>query len=211
MIPAIFDWMLHVDVNLAAFVAQHGRWVYALIFAIVFIETGLVVMPFLPGDSLLFIVGTLCAAGAMSLPLAIVLLLAAAILGDQVNFAVGHVAGRRAFAWRRSLLFNKRAFDRTHAFYDKYGGITIIMARFLPFVRTFAPFVAGIARMDRARFTRYNVLGAALWVVGLVMAGNLLGSLPLVQRNMSVVIWALVLVPGAIAVVSAIRVRGQGS
>lgn len=207
---ALVDRILHIDVHLAGFVAQHGWWVYALIFAIVFVETGLVVMPFLPGDSLLFVVGALCATGAMSLPLAIALLILAAVSGDQLNFTVGHAAGRRAFAWEQSLLFNKRAFDRTHAFYEKYGAITIVLARFLPFVRTFAPFVAGIASMNRSRFTRFNILGAVLWITALVSAGFLLGNLPLIQRNMSVVIWAFVLIPGAMAIGSALRVRMQG-
>lgn len=210
-VSIVVDRMLHIDVYLAEFVARHGRWVYALIFAIVFVETGLVVMPFLPGDSLLFVVGTLSATGVMSLPLAIALLMLAAVSGDQLNFAVGRAAGRRVFAWKQTLLFNKRAFDRTHEFYEKYGAITIVLARFLPFVRTFAPFVAGIARMDPSRFTRFNVLGAVLWITALVTAGFVLGNLPLIQHNMSAVIWAFVLIPGAMAIVSALRVRLQGS
>jgi membrane protein DedA with SNARE-associated domain/4-amino-4-deoxy-L-arabinose transferase-like glycosyltransferase len=209
VVSDLVDLVLHVDIHLAEFVAQHGAWVYALVFAVIFVETGLVVMPFLPGDSLLFIVGSLCAVGAMQLPSALAFLLLAAVLGDQLNFVVGRKVGQRAFAWEQSLIFNRRAFDRTHAFYEKYGGITIVVGRFLPFVRTFAPFVAGIAGMNRTRFTRYNIVGAALWTVGLTLAGYLLGNVPLIQRNMSVVLWALVLVPGAVAIVSSLRIRLQ--
>jgi len=207
----LLDFVLHVDVHLHDFIVQHGAWVYALVFAIVFVETGLVVMPFLPGDSLLFIVGALCGVGSMVLPYSIAVLMAAAVLGDQLNFLIGRSVGRRAFAWEQSLLFNRRAFDRTHAFYEKYGAITIVLARFLPFVRTFAPFVAGVADMNRARFRRYNIVGGALWTVGLVMAGFFVGNVPLVQRNMSMVLWALVLVPGVVAIGSTLRLRVKNS
>lgn len=201
--------VLHVDAHLHDFIIQHGAWVYALVFTIVFVETGLVVMPFLPGDSLLFIVGALCGVGSMILPYAIAIVMAAAVLGDQMNFFVGRQVGRRAFAWEQSLIFNRRAFDRTHAFYERYGAITIVLARFLPFVRTFAPFVAGVAEMNPTRFRLYNFAGGALWAIGLVMAGFLIGNVPLVQRHMSMVLWALVLVPGVIAIGSALRIRVQ--
>ena len=156
----LVDFILHVDRYLEAFVAQYGAWVYALLFLIIFVETGVVVMPFLPGDSLLFIVGAMCGAGLMSLPLAMGLLLAAAILGDQTNYTIGRYFGPRVFQWENSRFFSRRGFDQAHAFYEKYGGITIILARFMPFVRTFVPFVAGVAEMTRSKFTFFNVVGA---------------------------------------------------
>ena len=203
----LIDFILHVDRYLEAFTRDHGTWVYALLFAIVFVETGVVVMPFLPGDSLLFIVGTLCGASLLSLPLAMVLLLVAAILGDQCNYLIGRWVGPRVFAWPDSRLFNRAAFNQAHLFYERYGGITIIIARFMPFVRTFAPFVAGVAEMNRARFSAYNVAGALLWVVGLTGAGYLFGNLAWVQQNLSKIIWALIIVPGLVAIVGAWRAR----
>ena len=203
----LVDFILHVDRHLAAFVADYGVWVYALLFLIVFVETGVVVMPFLPGDSLLFVVGTLCGAGIISYPLAVTLLLTAAIAGDQCNYAIGRWVGPRVFGWEQSRWFNRRAFDQTHAFYEKWGPITIVLARFLPFIRTFAPFVAGVAEMTRPKFTFYNVLGGCIWVLGLVTAGYFLGSLPWVQANLSKIIWALILVPGLIAVFGAWKAR----
>jgi membrane-associated protein len=203
----LIDFILHVDRYLEAFTRDHGTWVYALLFAIVFVETGVVVMPFLPGDSLLFIVGTLCGAALLSLPLAMLLLLVAAILGDQCNYLIGRWVGPRVFAWPDSRLFNRAAFNQAHLFYERYGGITIIIARFMPFVRTFAPFVAGVAEMNRARFSAYNVAGALLWVVGLTGAGYLFGNLAWVQQNLSKIIWALIIVPGLIAIVGAWRAR----
>lgn len=204
---ALIDFILHVDVHLRVFVENHGPWVYALLFAIVFVETGVVVMPFLPGDSLLFVVGALCGAGLMNLPLAMAVLLAAAVLGDQVNYAIGRRVGPRVFRWEQSRLFNRRAFDQAHAFYEKYGGITIVLARFMPFIRTFAPFVAGVAQMSRGRFTAYNAGGGVLWVVSLTLAGMLFGNLPFVQEHLDKIIWALILVPGLIALGGAWRAR----
>jgi membrane-associated protein len=207
LIALLLDFILHVDVHLAAFVQAHGPWVYALLFAIVFVETGLVVMPFLPGDSLLFVVGTLCGAGLVSLPLALVLLFAAAVLGDQLNYTIGRWLGPKVFQWEQSRFFNKRAFDQAHAFYERHGGITIVLARFLPFIRTFAPFVAGVAAMTRARFTAYNVAGGALWVGSVTLAGYLFGNVAWVRENLNHIIWALIVVPGVIAVVGALRAR----
>ncbi len=203
----LVDFILHVDHYLEAFVGQYGAWVYALLFLIVFVETGLVVMPFLPGDSLLFIVGALCGAELMSLPLAMGLLLLAAIAGDQTNYTIGRYFGPKVFRWENSRLFNRQAFDQAHAFYEKYGGITIVLARFMPFIRTFVPFVAGVAAMTRSKFTAYNVLGGVIWVVGLLLAGYLFGNLPFVQTHLSKIIWALILVPGLIAIVGAWRAR----
>ncbi len=199
----LLDFILHVDKHLAEFVQMYGAWVYGLLFLIVFVETGLVVMPFLPGDSLLFIVGTLCASGAMSLPVAIVVLLVAAIGGDQLNYTIGRFIGPKVFQWEDSRWFNRKAFDAAHAFYEKHGGITIIVARFMPFIRTFAPFVAGVAQMNRGTFSAYNVAGGALWVVGLSLAGYWFGNIPFVQANLSKIIWAMILVPGLIALFGA--------
>ncbi|MEI8264315.1 MAG: DedA family protein [Betaproteobacteria bacterium] len=206
-IAFLINFILHVDKHLAAFVQAYGAWVYALLFLIVFVETGVVVMPFLPGDSLLFVVGTLCGVGLMSLPLAMVLLILAAVLGDQTNYLIGRHVGPRVWSWEHSRFFNRRAFDQAHAFYERWGGITIILARFMPFIRTFAPFVAGVAEMNRARFTSYNVIGALIWVIGLTLAGYLFGNLPLVQQHLSKIIWALILVPGLIAIFGAWKAR----
>ncbi len=201
------DFILHVDRHLAEFVAAYGNWVYALLFLIIFVETGVVVMPFLPGDSLLFVVGALCGLGLMSLPLVMVLLAAAAILGDQTNYSIGRYFGPKVFGWQNSRWFNRNAFDRTHAFYEQYGGITIVLARFMPFLRTFAPFVAGVAEMTRSKFTAYNVGGAILWVGGLTLAGYLFGNLPWVQKNLSMIIWAMIIVPGLIVLFGAWKAR----
>ena len=209
LITFLIDFILNVDQHLQAFVQAYGPWVYALLFLIIFTETGVVVMPFLPGDSLLFVVGTLCGAGLMSLPLAMVLLTVAAILGDQVNYSIGRYFGPKVFQWENSRFFNKNAFNQAHAFYERYGGITIILARFMPFVRTFAPFVAGVAEMTRTTFTAYNVIGALIWVVGLVGAGYLFGNLPWVQENLSSIIWAMIFIPGFIAIFGAWRARQQ--
>ena len=203
----LVDFILHVDRYLEAFVAQYGVWVYALLFLIIFVETGVVVMPFLPGDSLLFIVGAMCGAGLMSLPLVMGLLLVAAILGDQTNYTIGRYFGPRVFQWEDSRFFSRKGFDQAHAFYEKYGGITIILARFMPFVRTFVPFVAGVAEMTRSKFTYFNVVGAVIWVVGLLSVGYLFGNLPIVQEHLSKIIWALIIVPGLIAMFGAWKAR----
>ena len=207
IIQFLVDFILHVDKHLEAFVVAYGPWVYALLFIIVFVETGVVVMPFLPGDSLMFIVGALCGAGFMSFPLAVAVLLCAAILGDQCNFSLGRYFGPKVFQWEDSRWFNKRAFDQAHAFYERYGGITIVLARFMPFIRTFAPFVAGVAEMTRAKFVMFNVIGAMLWVIGLTLAGYLFGNLPWVQANLSKIIWALIIIPGLIAIFGAWKAR----
>jgi len=196
LLAFLMDFILHVDKHLEAFTQSYGAWVYALLFLIIFVETGVVVMPFLPGDSLLFVVGALCGVGLLSLPVAIAVMLVAAILGDQCNYSIGRHFGPKVFQWEQSRFFNKRAFNQAHEFYERYGGITIIIARFMPFVRTFAPFVAGVAEMSRTKFTAYNVIGALIWVVGLCTAGYLFGNLPWVQANLSKIIWAMILIPG---------------
>jgi membrane-associated protein len=164
-------------------------------------------MPFLPGDSLLFVVGTMCGAGLMSLPLSIVLLVAAAIAGNQSNYTIGRYFGPKVFQWEQSRFFNKRAFEQAHEFYERYGGITIVIARFMPFLRTFAPFVAGVAQMTRSRFTLYDVTGGTLWVGGVTLAGYLFGNIPWVKENLDKIIWALILVPGLIAIFGAWKAR----
>ncbi len=209
LITFLIDFILHVDQHLQTFVQAYGAWVYALLFLIIFTETGVVVMPFLPGDSLLFVVGTLCGAGLMNLPLVMALLVAAAILGDQTNYTIGRHFGPKVFQWENSRLFNRNAFNQAHAFYERHGGITIILARFMPFIRTFAPFVAGVAEMNRARFTAFNVIGALIWVVGLTLAGYWFGNLPWVQANLSKIIWALILIPGLIALWGAWKARAN--
>jgi membrane-associated protein len=199
----LVDFVLHVDRYLHTFVTNYGAWVYALLFLIIFVETGVVVMPFLPGDSLLFVVGALCGIGLMDYGASVGLLVAAAVLGNQSNYTIGHYFGPRVFQWENSRFFNKRAFEQAHAFYEKYGGITIVLARFMPFLRTFAPFVAGVARMTRSKFTFYDVTGGALWVGGLVTAGYFFGSIPWVKENLEKIIWAMILVPGIIVLAGA--------
>ena len=205
IISFLVDFILHIDKHLEAFVIAYGPWVYALLFAIVFVETGVVVMPFLPGDSLLFIVGALCGIGLMSFPIACVILIAAAILGDQCNFTIGRYFGPKVFQWEDSRFFNKKAFNQAHGFYERYGGVTVILARFMPFIRTFAPFVAGVAEMNRAKFTMFNVVGALIWVLGIGTAGYFFGNLPLVREHLEKIIWGLILVPGLIAIFGAWR------
>jgi membrane-associated protein len=207
LVSFLIDFILHVDRYLEAFVTNYGAWVYALLFLIIFVETGVVVMPFLPGDSLLFVVGALCGVGLMSYPLAIGLLWTAAVLGDQCNYTIGRWIGPRVFQWENSRFFNRDAFDRAHAFYEKYGGITIILARFFPFMRTFIPFVAGIAQMSRGKFSAYNVIGGGIWVVGIVTAGFFLGSIPWVKENLDKIIWATILIPGLLVIAGAWKAR----
>jgi membrane-associated protein len=211
LITWLLDFVLHVDVHLTNFVTAYGPWVYALLFAIIFVETGVVVMPFLPGDSLLFMVGALCAQGVMSLPLAMALLTAAAILGNQSNYTIGHYFGPKVFQWENSRFFNKKAFDQAHAFYEKHGGITIVAARFLPFLRTFAPFVAGVAQMTRRKFTFYDVSGGTLWVGSLTLAGFLFGEIPWVKENLEKIIWAMILLPGLLALFGVLKGRKKSA
>ena len=203
IITFLLDFILHVDKHLEAFVQSYGLWVYALLFLIIFVETGVVVMPFLPGDSLLFVTGALCGVGMMSYPVAVPVLLVAAILGDQCNYSIGRYFGPKVFSWENSRLFNKAAFERSHNFYERYGGITIIVARFMPFLRTFVPFVAGVAAMSRGKFSLYNVMGAMIWVIGICTAGYFLGSMPWVKVNLDKIIWAMIFVPGLIVMFGA--------
>ena len=209
LLTFLIDFILHIDRHLQTFVTSYGVWVYALLFVIIFVETGVVVMPFLPGDSLLFVVGAMCGVGLMSYPLAVGLLFAAAVLGNQCNYAIGRYFGPKVFQWEDSKFFNKKAFDQAHAFYERYGGITIIAARFMPFLRTFAPFVAGVSQMTRSKFTFYDVTGGALWVGGIVTAGYFFGNVPFVKTHLDKIIWAMILVPGVLVVFGALRARRQ--
>ena len=203
----VLDFILHVDVHLRSFVETYGAWVYLLLFIIIFVETGVVVMPFLPGDSLLFVVGALAGAGLMNLPLVLVLLIAAAILGNQSNYAIGRHFGPRVFQWESSRFFNKEAFNQAHAFYEKYGGITIVLARFMPFLRTFAPFVAGVAQMTRSKFTFFDVTGGVLWVGSVTIAGYLFGNIPWVKANLDKIIWGAIMLPGLLVLFGSWRAR----
>jgi len=203
----LIDFILHVDKHLELFVQNYGTWVYALLFLIIFVETGLVVMPFLPGDSLLFVVGAMCGVGLMSYPLSVGLLLAAAILGNQSNYTIGRYFGPKVFGWENSRWFNKRAFEQAHAFYEKYGGITIVAARFMPFLRTFAPFVAGVAQMTRSKFTFYDVTGGTLWVGGIVTVGYFFGNIPWVKQHLDKIIWAMIFIPGLLVLLGAWKSR----
>ena len=203
----LIDFIVHIDRHLREFVDGYGTWVYALLFLIIFVETGLVVMPFLPGDSLLFVAGALAGAGLMNYPLLMALLLVAAVAGNQTNYAIGRALGPKVFGWEQSRWFNKKAFEQAHAFYEKYGGVTIIAARFMPFLRTFAPFVAGVAQMTRRKFSFYDVTGGALWVGSLTTAGYLFGNIPWVATHLSKIIWAMILIPGVVILLGAWRSR----
>ena len=207
LIRDFIDLILHLDKHLFDLCTMYGAWVYAILFVVIFCETGLVVTPFLPGDSLLFAVGTLAAINALDLTTSVVLLILAAVLGDTVNYWIGDFVGPKVFHQENSRFLNKEYLIRTHTFYEKHGGKTIIIARFLPIIRTFAPFVAGIGSMTYKRFLLFNVVGGALWVLLFIPAGYFFGSVPFVKNNFSLVIIALVLIPGIPAVVEVIRMQ----
>jgi membrane-associated protein len=211
LIAFLLDFILHVDRYLETFVQGYGLWVYALLFLVIFVETGVVVMPFLPGDSLLFVVGAMCGTGLLSFPVAVPLLFVAAVLGDQCNYSIGRHLGPRVFQWEQSRFFNKDAFNKAHAFYETYGGFTIIAARFMPFLRTFVPFVGGVAQMSRAKFTLFNVIGGLLWVLGICTAGYFLGSIPWVKENLDKIIWAMIFIPGLLMIAGALKGRFKSS
>lgn len=207
IVPFLLDFVLHADRHLQDFVQGYGAWVYALLFLIIFVETGVVVFPFLPGDSLLFVIGTMCGVGVMSLPTALIVLTVAAIAGNQVNYTIGRWFGPRVFGWEHSRWFNKRAFDQAHAFFEERGGTALIMGRFMPFVRTFAPFVAGVTQMTRSRFTFYDVTGAVTWVGSVTLLGYLFGNMPWVQTHRSEIFLAMIVIPGLIILASAVKAR----
>jgi len=211
LIAFAWDFLVHLDRHLAALLQQYGTWIYALLFLIVFCETGLVVTPFLPGDSLLFVAGTLWAAAGMDPRVLAVTLIAAALCGDNVNYWVGRYLGPKVFRWENSRLFNRKALDYTHAFYERHGGKTIVIARFVPLVRTFAPFVAGVGRMNYLRFLAFSIGGAVLWVVSLVGAGYLFGNVPVVKNNLTIVIFAIVLLSVSPIAIEYLRARLRAS
>ena len=194
MLASLIDFILHIDQHLIELTQTYGLWIYAILFLIVFCETGLVVTPFLPGDSLLFAAGAVAALGGMNVHIAAGLLLAAAVIGDAVNFAIGKYFGEKLFAKPDSRVFKREYLDKTHAFYEKYGGKTIILARFVPIVRTFAPFVAGMGNMHYGRFIRYNIIGALMWVGLLTYAGYFFGELPVVKNNFGLVVIGIIVV-----------------
>ncbi|MDO4696626.1 MAG: DedA family protein [Neisseria sp.] len=204
---ALIDFIRHIDQHLTALSAQYGAWIYAVLFLIVFCETGLVVTPFLPGDSLLFAAGGIAAVGGMNVHIMAVLLILAAIIGDAVNFAVGKYFGEKLFADPDSKIFRRSHLQKTHEFYEKYGGKTIIIARFVPIVRTFAPFVAGMAKMDYAKFIRYNIIGAVLWVVLFSYAGYFFANLPVVKNNLGLVLAAIIVISVLPAVIEIVRAK----
>ncbi|MGH9464656.1 MAG: DedA family protein [Thermoanaerobaculia bacterium] len=209
LLGQLFDLFLHLDRHLLRLVETYGAWTYLILGAVVLLETGLVVTPFLPGDSLLFAAGAFAAAGVLELPWLLVLLSAAAIVGDTANYWIGY-AVRRRLAERGRLPFVKPAhLERTHAFYEKYGAKTIILARFVPIVRTFAPFVAGVGTMTYGRFMTYNVVGGIGWVLVCTLLGYFFGNLPLVQENFSLVILAIIVVSLVPAVVEVLRARRE--
>lgn len=192
LLAQFIDIVLHLDKHLAVLLAEYGPWIYAILFLIVFCETGLVVTPFLPGDSLLFVAGALAATGGMDIGVLIGVLMAAAVIGDNTNYWIGRLAGAWVLRRANGRFINRAAYDKTHAFYERYGGMTMTVARFIPLVRTFAPFVAGVARMTYPRFFAYDLLGAVLWVFSLTLAGYWFGNLPVVKNNLSLVILGIV-------------------
>lgn len=191
-LASFIDIILHLDKHLAVLVQQYGQWIYAILFVIIFSETGFVVTPFLPGDSLLFVAGALAALGGMDIVVLLAVLAVAAVLGNMVNYQIGRFLGPRVFQWEQSRFFNKTALEKTHAFYEKHGGKTLVISRFLPLFRTFAPFVAGIGAMSYSRFTFFNLVGGLGWVGSLTLAGYWFGNLPWIQKNLSLVILAII-------------------
>ncbi len=203
----LIDLILHLDQHLVDLVSQYGLWTYAILFLIIFCETGLVVTPFLPGDSLLFAIGALAAKGALDVFWVTVLLSVAAIIGDTLNYWIGYKVGPKVFTSSTSRWLNRRHLERTHEFYEKYGGKTIIIARFMPIIRTFAPFVAGIGQMTYAKFLVYNVIGGIIWVVIFIAAGYWFGNIPVVKRNFTLVIFAIIVISVLPAVIEYLRAR----
>ena len=190
------DLFLHLDKHLEAVVQAWGVWVYVLLFVIIFAETGLIVTPILPGDSLLFVAGAIAAVGGMSLPILLISLMVAAIVGNTVNYSVGRWLGPKVFAWQDSRWFNRSAFNKAHTFYEKHGPMTIVITRFVPIIRTFAPFVAGVAQMSPAKFSFYNIAGGVFWVGSLTTLGYALGEHPWVKAHFSLVALAMIVIPG---------------
>jgi membrane-associated protein len=207
LLKYFIDFILHLDKHLVELLQQYGTWTYAILFLIIFCETGLVITPFLPGDSLLFAIGALAAHGGLDIYLLFFLLSIAAIIGDTVNYWVGYVVGPKVFTSSSSRWLNRKHLERTHEFYEKYGGKTIIIARFMPIIRTFAPFVAGIGRMTYGKFLLYNVVGGILWIGLFLIAGYWFGNIPVVKRNFTLVIFAIIIISVMPAVIEYLRAR----
>ena len=207
MITTLLYSLLALDQTIAQFAAQYGHWLYALLFLVIFAETGLVVFPFLPGDSILFISGTVVAVAGLNVHVLVLALTGAAILGDSLNYGVGHYLGPKVYHRPDSRWFKQRHLKQTQAFYDKYGGVTIIIGRFVPIIRTFAPFLAGVAGMSYRRFLCYNVVGGAAWISSLVYAGYLFGNIPWVKDNLSFIVVAIVVVSLMPATLTFVRER----
>jgi membrane-associated protein len=207
MLTTLLYSLLALDQTLATLAAQYGAWLYAILFVIIFAETGLVVCPFLPGDSILFIAGTVVAVATLNVHVLVVVLIAAAVLGDSVNYTVGHYIGPKAFHKPDSRWFRQEYLRRTQSFYDRYGGVTIIIGRFVPIVRTFAPFLAGVAQLRYPRFLAYNVVGGSVWVGSLVYAGYQFGNLPWVKQHLKLIVIAIVVVSLIPAVATFVRER----
>jgi membrane-associated protein len=211
LVTQVIDFVLHIDVHLDQIIHEYGLVTYLLLFVIVFCETGLVVTPFLPGDSLLFAVGAFAARGSLSLPVALAVLGVAAILGDTANYWIGAVVGPKVFHREDVRLLNRKHLEQTHRFYERYGGKTIVIARFVPIVRTFAPFVAGIGKMTYGHFLSFNVIGGAAWVLGFVMAGFWFGNIPVVKRNFTFVIFAIIVISVIPPVIEFFRQRARAN
>ena len=209
MITTLLYSILALDQTLAEVAAQYGHWLYALLFLIIFAETGLVVFPFLPGDSILFIAGTVAATADLNVHVLVLVLIAAAILGDTVNYSIGHYIGPKVFERPDSRWFKQEHLRRTQAFYDRYGGVTIIIGRFVPIIRTFAPFLAGVAGMTYRKFLSFNVIGACAWILSLVYAGYLFGNIPWVKKNLTFIVIAIVIVSLIPAVTTFIKERRE--
>ncbi len=210
LLTQFIDIVLHLDRHLVLLIAQYGYWVYGILFLIIFCETGLVITPFLPGDSLLFVVGALAATGALDVQWVILLLMAAAFLGDNTNYWIGHFVGPRVFK-KESRWLNRAYLNKTEAFYEKHGGKTVLLARFLPILRTFAPFVAGIGRMAYGRFVLFSIAGAVLWINSLVLAGYFFGNIPVIKNNLTLVILGIIVLSLLPGMVHYVRERGRAS
>ena len=207
MIGTVIDFILHIDQHLTALSAQYGMWIYAILFLIIFCETGLVATPFLPGDSLLFAAGGIAAVGGMNIHIMVLILLVAAILGDAVNFMIGKYFGAKLFSNPDSKIFRRAYLEKTHAFYEKHGGKTIIIARFVPIVRTFAPFVAGMGDMHYGRFIRYNIIGALAWVLLFSYLGYFFANIPLVKNNLGLVLGSIIVISILPAIIEIVRAK----
>jgi membrane-associated protein len=209
MILKFFDMLLHLDKYIDLLIRDYGMWTYLIFFIIVFCETGLVVTPFLPGDSLLFVAGTFAALGSLNLTWLLVLLTIAAILGDTINYWIGNYIGPKVFQMQNSRVFRKEYLDRTHQFYEKYGPITIVIGRFIPIIRTFAPFLAGVGSMTYGKFLTYNVVGGILWIASFTLGGYFFGNLPFVRKNFTFVIVAIIVISVMPTVIEYVRQRRQ--